>query len=43
MLTILGDKGWFIAHITETIEDCSYSILNKKLCDFEKLYVTLLH
>ena len=43
ILTILGDKGWFIAQITETIEDCSYSILKQKLCEFENLYVTLLH
>ena len=43
ILTILGDKGWFIAQIIETIEDCSYSNLEKIFCEFENLYVTLLH
>ena len=43
ILTILGDKGWFIAQITETIEDCSYSNLETIFCEFENLYVTLLH
>ena len=31
ILINLGDQGWFIAQITETIEDYSYSNLKKKI------------